>query len=412
MSLLVRLSPSAVSASAAHTAAAPQIAVPSMSRALHFDGAAPIPHIGGSLASVWLIPSGIEGAARWWEKGKGGNLSVFNSTTAWNVWQRRRDSDAALLHHSLGDHPRATAIIMFDSYLADVDYYGDEPLNRLGELVSHFASNGVRPLLFIGDAEFYGDGTWGSTHDVVRNASARQYLLGNVRRALAVPAVAASVQFASTYWLGNSNRCTGAGSLPKCTEAQITDYVREVQQTIHEAGKRHLLHVDGPFWDGCPALPGGATCNATAWNVAGYSPRSMRDAAVAGLMGESWAMGSLRRSVRALLDAKAVATEDVLLLNDVPNCDLPAANRSCSTGSLAGDDAMWFDDLSSLGLNAWGVWDFIDGGLGDSNEYGDARNDGGGLTAKGELHRAQALRDAKQARREAGSAPTVARLRL
>ena len=62
--------------------------------------------------------------------------------------------------------------------------------------------------------------------------------------------------------------CTGAGSLPKCTEAQITDYISDVLQTIHAAGMRHLLHVDGPFWDGCPALPGGATCNASAWDVA------------------------------------------------------------------------------------------------------------------------------------------------
>ena len=78
---------------------------------------------------------------------------------------------------------------------------------------------------------------------------------------------------------------------------------------------------------------------------------------------------------------------------DVPNCDDPAAKKKCSTGSLAGDTAAWFGTLARLGLNGtWGVWDFVDGGLGDANQYGDARNDGAGLSPKGLLHRAQALR--------------------
>ena len=37
------------------------------------------------------------------------------------------------------------------------------------------------------------------------------------------------------------------------------------------------------------------------------------------------------------------------------------------------------------------MWDFVDGGLGDNNQYGDALNDGTGLTEKGVLHRQRAL---------------------
>lgn len=71
-------------------------------------------------------------------------------------------------------------------------------------------------------------------------------------------------------------------------------------------------------------------------------------------------MGSLGGAVHVLLESQAVAAEDVLLLNDVPNCDIPSANKTCSTGSLPGDDASWFATLAKLGLNGtWGVWDFV-----------------------------------------------------
>ena len=147
-----------------------------------------------------------------------------------------------------------------------------------------------------------------------------------------------------------------------------------------------------------------------------------------GILGESWAMGSLEHAVETL---RAAAPQlQILLLNDVPNCDLDPAHK-CSTGSLQGDDDDWFRILDTLGLNkcgfrsalllfsifrvkmmpmqarvkprkensqkcagpshsTWGVWDLFDGGSGDTNSYGDAKNDGSGLTAKGKLHAARA----------------------
>ena len=52
----------------------------------------------------------------------------------------------------------------------------------------------------------------------------------------------------------------------------------------------------------------------------------------------------------------------------------------------------WFGWLDQLGLgDTWGVWDFVDGGAGDVNGYGDVTNDGSALTAKGRLHRQRAL---------------------
>jgi hypothetical protein len=54
---------------------------------------------------------------------------------------------------------------------------------------------------------------------------------------------------------------------------------------------------------------------------------------------------------------------------------------------------VWICTLSTLQ-----VWDFVDGGTGDSNQYGDALNDGTGLTAKGKLHRAQAQKQCNRLR--------------
>ena len=47
-------------------------------------------------------------------------------------------------------------------------------------------------------------------------------------------------------------------------------------------------------------------------------------------------------------------------------------------------------DQRGLG-DTWGVWDFVDGGAGDVNGYGDVTNNGRALTAKGRLHRQRAL---------------------
>lgn len=187
------------------------------------------PHISGALATVWMLPSGVQGAARFWEGAKG--VTFWNNTALWKTYLARRDSDAALLKHSLGDHPRAAVVINFEAYLADTAVWGAGPLQRLGLACQHFATHGTRPILLLGDPELYGKGTWAQAHDVVRNGTAQSYLLGNIARTLAVPGVAQNVMHVSTYWMGYSCGVPSGGNLgtsaaaraaaPPCTEAQV-----------------------------------------------------------------------------------------------------------------------------------------------------------------------------------------------
>ena len=116
-----------------------------------------------------------------------------------------------------------------------------------------------------------------------------------------------------------------------------------------------------------------------------------------GLLAESWVQGSLVGGLQSLQAQHVFDPADILVITDVPNCDLHPSTP-CATGSLAGDVAAWFQMLASVGLNGtWAVWDYVDGSRTDpSNYYGDAwSNDTVSLTAKGVLHRAQALRDAR-----------------
>jgi hypothetical protein len=331
------------------------------------------------VATVWLRPTGLPSGTAFHEKGS----TFWANDTQWKHYLGVRDRDAWLLKASLGGHPNATAILYFENYLADAGVWGSAPAQRLASVVAHFAAHGVASIVFFGDPEFSGRGGWDSTHDVVRNATARAYLHANIARVLGRPGIAGVVQHVSVYWVGSSKRCTGAASKPACTESQITEYNTELYSLIKNSGAQFLLHVDGPFWNGCWPAP------CPHWNVAGYSPASIAASRVTGLLGESWAMGSLQHAVETLR-AACPLLRDVLLLNDVPNCDLDQAKK-CSTGSLQSDDEDWFNILGRLGLNrTWGVWDFADGGVGDANDYGDAKNDGSGLTTKGKLHAARA----------------------
>jgi hypothetical protein len=48
-------------------------------------------------------------------------------------------------------------------------------VQRLSLALAHWRANGVRPLLFLLDIEFFGRGTWAQTHDVVHDPQARAY---------------------------------------------------------------------------------------------------------------------------------------------------------------------------------------------------------------------------------------------
>ena len=325
----------------------------------------------GTKASVFILPSGAgAGATNWSGKIKG--QSFWTNETLLAVWDQNHVADATMLKHSLGSDVEATAIIYFQGYLADVGVWGPMPVKRLADAVAAYKLVGIKSILFLGDPEFYGRGTWEQTHDIVRNATARAYFLGCVKKILAEPKL--SFAFVSSYWLGASSRCV------TCTEVQIASLISDIQRVTNAANVTYLQHVDGPFWD------------ANSDGVNGYSAKSL--AAAQGVMGESWTQGDLRASVAAFLTAGGATTSTLLLLNDVPNCDDASQPKRCSTGSVENDTAAWFADLDALGVgNTWGVWDFCDGGIGDFNSYGDVTNDGTALTRKGTLHRARALQE-------------------
>jgi hypothetical protein len=329
--------------------------------------------IRGTLAQVWTIPSGCPSNNVTPAHQKG--ATFWADDTLWAAYLRSRDADAQLLKHSLGDSPNATAIVGFELYLSDTATWGPQPMQRLGLALAHFRAHGVRPLLFLLDVEFYGRGTWATTHDIVHDPQARAYVLRAVRTVLGAERVAESVEFVSTYWIGQSAHCTGATSV--CTEAEIGELIGDLQSAANSGGATYLQHVDGPYW------------NAPGQNVSGYSAVSL--ARAQGVMAESWTMGTLLKGVGALLVAGGATRDSLLLLNDVPNCDLHPAT-ACSTGSVEGDTETWYGWLDELGLSdTWGVWDFVDGGGNDPNAYGDVTNDGSALTTKGKLHRERAL---------------------
>mmetsp|Transcript_7051 Transcript_7051/g.20837 ORF Transcript_7051/g.20837 Transcript_7051/m.20837 type:complete len:175 (+) Transcript_7051:2-526(+) len=162
----------------------------------------------------------------------------------------------------------------------------------------------------------------------------------------------------------------------------IAGYLQELVAMAAKAGIPFVAHVDGPFWAGCPTAP------CPDWDVGGFSPGSLRAGGVAGVMAESWAQGNLGVAAAELIRQGGATASTLQMLCDVPNCDLSA--RPCSTGNVDSDNDYWFRTINALGLSSWGVWDLIDGGVGDPNEYGDVLNNGSGLTRKGQIHAAHA----------------------
>eukprot|EP00037_Helgoeca_nana_P012835 m.117183 g.117183 ORF g.117183 m.117183 type:complete len:299 (+) comp21679_c1_seq1:137-1033(+) len=206
------------------------------------------------LGSIWLMPSGLPMGAAAWRAIKGNTF--WANDTWWSQYLTVRDADAEQLQASLGGKGNATAIIYFEQYLADAaGRNSTAPLDRLDQVVAHFASHGIRSALFLGDPEFTAAATWESSHDVVRNATARAYLKRNIAAVLQLPNVKAHATYFSVYWLGASNRC--AAPTDPCTETMISEFLQDVGGVGNVAGGGlpFVAHVDGPFWGGCPTVP-------------------------------------------------------------------------------------------------------------------------------------------------------------
>lgn len=327
---------------------------------------------------IWEGPTGFNCttcAAPTLPRDLGAN-SWWLSDTGYALWLERRADDMQRLRLSLGTHANATAIVYFPAFLAD-PVHGGVPLARLDAVATYMACNGVQPALLIGRPEFYGAGTFSNTRDVVHVPTNTAYLLSRVADILQLPAVQAHVTLVSVYWCGLASFCTHGG----CSTADVTAFNNAIQGAVQAAGAhfKHLLHVDGPFWEGCWPQP----CSPAAWSYNGYSPASMAN--MTGVLGESWTQGSLVGAVNTLLANTNIPRASVLLIQDVPNCDVYGSAAPCSTGALSSDVSAWFTFLSNLQLTpTWSVWNWVDGGSLDSNFYGAMWNNRS-LTAKGTL---------------------------
>jgi len=349
----------------------------------------PPPSFARTLATVWAQPTGLatstpcDAAApfdmctaaccnSWWLR-----------DDAWAVYEAARAKMWPLLRWGLGGGDDTALMLYFPAFLADASLAG-AALARLATVVADCAALGgpAKVILLVGRPDFYGPRGL-ARHDPVNNATARAHLTAALAAILAVPALRPpAVEWASVYWMGAA--CHAAAA---CSEAAVGDFTAALRAAVRAAtggALAYAQHIDGTFWDACWPQP------CATWNYGGYSPRSLNNSAD-GIIAESWVQGSLAGGVRALLAGGVVTASTLLLVDDVPNCDLEPSHP-CSTGSLAGDVAAWGATLADVGLQGtWAVWNSVDAGAADANFYGDVDRGGANLTAKGLLHRARAL---------------------
>ena len=354
---------------------------------LHFFASASSMSLSGTLASVWQFPTALPtitpcDASLSFDLGCN---SFWLRADGWGTYTQQRATMWPLLRSSLGDQPGATVLLYFPLYLAD-PVHGGLALARLDAALADARAAGLATALFIGRPDYHSNGTAAESWNPILSAPARAYVLAQLA-ALVTPARAARLTSISLYWMGLACHAAGEGV---CSEAAVRAYTLATTAALRSAAGPTpppiLAHVDGMFWDACWPQP------CSAWSYGGYSPSSLNGTAD-GLLGESWAMGSLVGAVNKLYALGVASNATLLLLDDTPNCDLQPS-KPCSTGSLAGDIAAWGALLPRMGLGGtWGVWAGVDGGTAapPNNFYGDLVSDGTGLTAKGQLHRARAL---------------------
>ena len=352
----------------------------------------PLPSLAGTIASVWQMPTNLPSTQPCdvrLDPDLGCN-SFWLREDGWGEYLQQRATMWPLVRASLGGgQPGATVLLYFPLFLAD-PVHGGVALRRLDKALSDARAAGLRTALFIGRPDYHTNGSAGQTWNPVLDPAARAYVLAQLAL-LVTPARAAGLSSLSLYWMGLACHDLGEGA---CSEDAVRAYTAATASALRSAAAPAspppliLNHVDGMFWDACWPQP------CAAWRYGGYSPASLNGTAD-GLLGESWAMGSLVGAVNKLYALGVATNATTLLLDDTPNCDLYPTAKPCSTGNLQGDVAAWGAMLPRMGLEGtWGVWAAVDGGAGASalgNYYGDLLANGTGLTAKGWLHRARAL---------------------
>lgn len=350
--------------------------------------------IKGALGTVYLFPTSIIGGSR-------GPDTNEPWDTADNTWWIRsfdsfaasRDKDLSLLHKNFDDHARIQLYIYFPAWLADPTY-NDEYVDRLDQVVDWFYTHGIEPVIFFGRPEYQAPGFGADSADVTYDPAATKYLLDNIDHTLGYGHIPDDVYLVTVYYAGQQIPPNGRVR----SSAEILAFNEAIAKTIHAHGMKFLVHVDQPFWDCAPSWATsfcGKPPSGESWWEHGYTPEDIAASAGAsdGLFAESRLQGSLVPGLQYLVNHKLFTPDQLLILNDTWNCDLPNQPH-CVSGPTAidKDDAQWFTSVKRVGIASWGVWDFTDGGAGEPNPGGDVKGDGSGLTHKGELHAAEAAK--------------------
>jgi hypothetical protein len=265
---------------------------------------------------------------------------------AWALYTRTQAASWILVRYSLGDTARMAVILYFPLFLAD-DVHGGVALARLDIVVADIVAAGMEVLLLVGRPDYYGHGTLAEQWNPVKNTAAQNYVMARLDALVRRPALAApALSFVSLYWMGAA--CAAQGG---CTEALVAAFTRRTRDTVFNAtagavpylqvrGFFSLFfsfnqfvvsffgwqHLDGPFWEACWPQP------CATFVYGGYSPTSLNGSAD-GLLTESWVQGSLSGGVKRLYADGVVTNATLLLIDDIPNCDMFPTQRPCATGN-------------------------------------------------------------------------------
>lgn len=377
----------------------------------------------GTVAQLWSHPAGM--SAQYMDQPRVGQpiahqMPWWGNASLWAEWEGGLNTrDARWLRALTGVTavPRANGtaqglvLVYVQHWIAAVQPSSPGAptmLSRLRAALQFFREQGLQVGLLVGRPDFCVNSATPAdpstqvmlTCDPVHDRSAREHLLQNLHTIWS--ATHAELAMASVYWMGASMHCTHSSA--PCSEDDILQFNAALAGQAAEFRLSYYVHVDGPFWEGCAAASTAQRpCAPEELHAHGYTPRSMlAPLQVAGVLGESWVQGSLRPGVHALSNGSAPWLPDngllphrLLLLSDVPNCDLPGT-PACATGSVEQDCAAWLQwTLQDLQLSSWGVWEYSDNCGKDSvpscaNRYGDVARNGTALTRKGQLHAAKA----------------------
>ncbi len=351
--------------------------------------------LAGTVGAVYLFPSGIaHGGIEPNTNGSwdlGGNSWWMND---WSTFAATENTDLANLRELYDANPRTLLLVYFPLYLADVNYSGTY-LDELQTLLQWFNDHGIETMLFIGRPDYHYTGaTTQGYADPITDSTQQDYVINTIKAILAHGNIASLVHLVSVYYMG-------LATSPTQPTADVLAYNQSLKATINGYGPsgascpgdsqclEYIQHVDGPFWEA-------GYNNLSGWNENGYTPADISPAngASDGLMAESWVQGSLSPGLAYLFDNGYFNHSQVMLINDIPNCDDSSVSALgggflCATGDHASisavdsDNAQWFSWLRGAGVGAWSSWDFVDAGSGDVNAYGAVDSAGSTMTENG-----------------------------